>query len=264
MRALFDTGVNLELGLLELIRVRLEDGVYVPEKSDYIMNNLQNVTEKVEVRMLNGERKAAQAVLEFEKAIADDKVLYLEANMVNIDKYETIALGQERAEDEVYYVYGAGKLDSTWSEAKEAILQADSLAGVVLNRQQQYVWERGNKDTSYRNNLEDIPEAVLSGTLDEHGLANLLGENYTVFDLTGCTLDSVLYWVNRGYPVTAKVSDEVTVVIIGYNTYNTILYYPATGESGYYGIKDSTKMFAEAGNVFVGYIEKLGAATKVQ
>ncbi len=256
--------VNLGLGLLELLRVRLEDGVYVSEKSDYIMNNLQNVTEKVEVRQLNGERKAAQMVLQFDKAIAEDKVLYLEANIVNIDKAETIVLEQDRMEDEVYYVYASGKLDSTWSNVKDAILCADSMAGVVLNRQQQYVWERGNKDTSYRNNLADVPEAVLSGTLDEQVLAQFLGENYTVFDLTGCTLDSVLYLVNRGYPVTAKVSDEVTVVILGYNTYNTILYYPETEESGYYGIKDSTKMFEEAGNVFVGYIEKLGEATKTQ
>jgi len=258
------TGVKLEGGLLELLRVKLEDGVYVSEKSDYIMNNLQNVTEKVEVRQVNGERKAAQMVLQFQNTIASDKVLYLEANMVNIDQQETMELGQERQEDEVYYVYGAGKLDSTWSDVKDAILCADNLAGVVLNRQQQYVWERGNKDTSYRNNLEDVPDAALSGTLDEHMLGQLLGEKYTAFDLTGCTLDSVLYLVNRGYPVTAKVSDEVTVVIIGYNTYNTILYYPETGESGYYGIKDSTKMFEEAGNVFVGYIEKLGKATKAQ
>lgn len=258
------TDVNLGLGLLELLRVKMKDGVYVAEKSDYIMNNLQNVTEKVEVRPLNGERKAAQMVLQFDKAIAEDKVLYLEANLVNIDEAETIVLEQNRQEEDAYYVYASGKLNSTWSNVKDAILCADNLAGVVLNRQQQYVWERGNKDTSYRNNLADVPEAVLSGTLDENLLGQLLGEKYTVFDLTGCTLDSVLYLVNRGYPVTAKVSDEVTVVIIGYNNYNTILYYPETGQSGYYGIKDSTKMFAEAGNVFVGYMEKLGEATKVQ
>ncbi len=258
------TGVNLEPGLLELVRVKLQDGVYVPDKSDYIMNNLQNVTEKVEIRQISGERKAAQMVLQFQKTLASDKVLYLEANMVNIDKQETMELGQERQDDEVYYVYGSGKLDSTWSDVRDAILRADNLAGIVLNRQQQYVWERGNKDTSYRNDLVDVPDAALSGTLDEHMLGQLMGERYMVFDLTGCTLDSVLYLVNRGYPVTAKVSDEVTVVIIGYNTYNTILYYPETGESGYYGIKDSTKMFAEAGNVFVGYMEKLGEATKVQ
>ena len=258
------TGVKLEPGLLEVLRVKLEGGVYVEEKSDYIMNNLQNITEKVEVRQISTERKAAQMVLQFDKTIADDKVLYLEANRVNIDKEETIVLEQERQEDEVYYVYGSGKLDSTWSNAKDAILRADALLGVVLNRKQQYVWERGNKDTSYRNNLADVPEAVLSGTLDEETLAQMLGDGYTVFDLTGCTLESVLYLVNRGYPVTAKVSDEVTVVIIGYNTYNTILYYPETGQSGYYGIKDSTKMFENAGNVFVGYIEKPGAATKTK
>ncbi len=258
------TGVNLELGLLELLRVKWDDGSYVSQKSDYIMNNLQNVTEKVEVHQINSERKASQVVLQFDKTIAEDKVLYLEANMVNIDKYETIALDQERQEDEIYYVYGAGKLNSTWSDVRDAILCAESQLGVVLNRQQQYVWERGNRDTSYRNNLADVPEAVLSGTLDENMLAQTLGENYTVFNLTGCTLDSVLYLVNRGYPVIAKSSDEETVVIIGYNAYNTILYYPETGKSGYYGIKDSTKLFLEAGNVFVGYMEKLGEATKIE
>ncbi len=256
------TEVNLEPGLLELIRVNLENGIYVEQKSDYIMNNLQNVTEQVEIRSVSGERKASQVVLQFNKEILEDQVLHLEANRVNIDEHGTISLEQERQEDEIYYVYGYGKLDSTWLDVKDAILRADSQLGVVLNRQQQYVWERGNRDTSYRSNVEDIPEAVLSGNLDENVLAQNLGENYTVFNLTGCTLDSVLYLVGRGYPVIAKSSEEETVVIIGYNTYNTILYYPETGESGYYGINDSTKLFQEAGNVFVGYMEKLGAATK--
>lgn len=256
------TDVNLELGLLELLRVKMEDGMYVSINSDHIMNNLQSKKEKVEVRLMNGVRKAAQICLEFEKTVTSDKVLYLEANMVNVDEAETIDLGQVRDKSELYYVYGNGKLDSTWTSVSEAIVQADNQKGIVLNRQQQYVWERGNRDDSYQNNLNEIPTAVLSGSMDVEQLSQRLGSDYTVLDLTGCTLDQVLYQVGHGNPVIAKVNDTVNVVIIGYNTYNTILYDPSTGEHGYYGIQDSTKLFLEAGNVFVGYMENMGEATK--
>ena len=90
--------------------------------------------------------------------------------------------------------------------------------GVVLNRQQQYVWERGNRQESYQANLDEVPDVVLSGTIDENTLQQSLGADYTVMNLTGCSLDSVLYQVSKGNPVIAKVSDTVNVVIIGYNS----------------------------------------------
>lgn len=256
------SGVNLELGLLELLRMTKEDGVYVSISSDHIMNNLQSSSETVKVRQTISERKAAQVCLEFDKAVASEKVLYLEANLVNVDESETIDLGQVRKEDGYYAVYAKGRLDSTWSSAADAILRADSQVGVVLNASQQYVWERGNRDSSHQNPVADVPEAIRKGTLDLDELAADLGDSYTVLNLTGCTLDEVLYRVSKGTPVIAKVNEEVNVVILGYNTYNTILYDPRTGEYGYYGMNDSTKLFQNAGNVFVGYMENLKAATK--
>ena len=162
----------------------------------------------------------------------------------------------------IYYVYAKGVLDSTWSKVCDAINRADGQMGVVLNRQQQYVWERGNRQESYQANLDEVPDVVLSGTIDENTLQQSLGADYTVMNLTGCSLDSVLYQVSKGNPVIAKVSDTVNVVIIGYNSKNTILYYPATQEQGYFGMQDSTSLFESAGNVFVGYMDNLGAASK--
>ncbi len=256
--------VNIELGLLELLRVEKSFDTYIKINSDHIMNNSQSKKEQVELVTLNSERKAAQVVLEFKQAIASDRILYLEANMVNRDKTQTIDLGEifDKNKQEIYYVYDSGKLDSTWTNARDAILRADAQLGVVLNSSQQYVWERGNKDSKHENNLSDIPEPVLAGTMDEAQLASALGENYKVMNLAGCTLEQVLYFVGHGNPVLAKVSDEVNVVIIGYNNYNTILYDPRTGKHGYYGINDSTKLFAEAGNVFVGCMETLDSLMK--
>lgn len=42
------------------------------------------------------------------------------------------------------------------------INRADAQMGVVLNRQQQYVWERGNRQDSYQANLDEVPSVVLS------------------------------------------------------------------------------------------------------
>ena len=186
----------------------------------------------------------------------------MESSLVDQDTVSTVDIEQIRQENNIYYVYAKGELDSTWSKVSDALIRADSQMGVVLNRQQQYVWERGNRDDSHQVNLEEVPPVILSGTIDESTIQQSLGEDYSVLNLSGCSLDSVLYFVNQGNPVIAKVSDSVNVVIIGYNNQNTILYYPATGEQGYFGKQDSTDMFARADNVFIGYMESMGEPSK--
>lgn len=258
------SGVKLQEGLLELERVQWENGAYTPISSDHIMNNLQNKEEQVSLRLITTERKATQIGLDFEKSVANKNVVYLGANLEDQQQYPTLEMNLTRTESNIYYVYAKGTLDSTWSKVSDAINRADENMGVVLNRQQQYVWERGNRQESYLVNLEDVPSIVLSGTIDEDTLQQSLGQDYAVLNLTGCSLDSVLYQVSKGNPVIAKVSDTVNVVIVGYNSKNTILYYPTTQEQGYFGIQDSTSLFANAGNVFIGYMDQLGAASKAE
>lgn len=256
------SNVNLQEGLLELERVQWENGSYVTISSDHIMNNLQKNEETVNIRLITTDRKATQIGLDFDKSITNKNVLFVASSMVDQDTVPTVDIEQIRQENNIYYVYAKGELDSTWSKVSDALIRADSQMGVVLNRQQQYVWERGNRDDSHQVNLEEVPSVILSGTIDENTIQQSLGEDYSVLNLSGCALDSVLYFVNQGNPVIAKVSDTVNVVIIGYNNQNTILYYPATGEQGYFGKQDSTDMFARAGNVFIGYMENMGEPSK--
>ena len=256
------SNVNLQEGLLELERVQWENGVYVSISSDHIMNNLQKNEETVSIRLITTDRKATQIGLDFEKSITSKNVLLVESNLVDQENIPAVDIEQTRQGNNIYYVYAKGGLDSTWSKVSDALKRADEQMGVVLNRQQQYVWERGNRDDSHLVNLEEVPPVILSGTIDENTIQQSLGEGYTVLNLTGCSLDSILYFVNQGNPVIAKVSDTVNVVIVGYNNQNTILYYPATGEQGYFGKQDSTDMFARSGNVFIGYMESMGEPSK--
>ena len=207
--------VNLQEGLLELERVQWENGAYVSISSDHIMNNLQKNEETVNIRLITTNRKATQIGLDFEKSIVNKNVLFIESNLVDQENIPTVDIEQIRQENTIYYVYAKGGLDSTWSKVCDALKRADDQMGVVLNRQQQYVWERGNRDDSHLVNLDEVPQVILSGTIDENTIQQSLGEDYTVLNLTGSSLDSILYFVNQGNPVIAKVSDTVNVVIVG-------------------------------------------------
>ena len=156
------------------------------------MNNLQIREEQVTLRLITTERKATQIGLDFEKSVTSKNVLYLASNLENQETYNVLSMELTRPDSNIYYVYAKGMLDSTWSRVSDAINRADAQMGVVLNRQQQYVWERGNRQDSYQANLDEVPSVVLSGTIDEDTLQQSLGDDYTVMNLTGCSLDSVL------------------------------------------------------------------------
>ena len=49
-------------------------------------------------------------------------------------------------------------MESRWPTAAEAIRRADEMVGVVINNEKEFVWERGNKQTSVEISLDDIPE----------------------------------------------------------------------------------------------------------
>ena len=65
----------------------------------------------------------------------------------------------------------------------------------------------------------------------------------------------------RDRAVIALTPTGESVVIVGYDMFNTILYNPATKETYYYGINDSTNLFNSAGNVFYSYMETFESRT---
>ena len=87
-------------------------------------------------------------------------------------------------------------------------------------------------------------------------LEEQLGDGGTVMNLTGCTLEEVLYQVSVQRPVIVSLGDAGNRVIVGYDAYNTLLYNPADQTTSYMGINDSTAAFEAAGNVFISYVEK--------
>ena len=185
-----------------------------------------------------------------------DSPLTMYAKVSSTDKKD-IVLDTQIPQETAYYVYGQGELDSIYTDPAKAVQLADKLGGVVLNRAQQYVWERGNKKTKIQIGTEELPDILLQGTYDIKTLKKSLKKTGTVIDLSGCSLDNVLYEVSAQRPVIAKTGTNTSVLIVGYDEYNTYLYDPVKKETYPYGLNDSTDLFQKAGNVFITYIEKV-------
>lgn len=93
--------------------------------------------------------------------------------------------------------------------------------------------------------------------LQTKSLTDVLKSNLdvNVVDLSGCSLDDALYYVSRGFPVMAMTGQNAAVVIIGYDSKNTILFDPVKNSIYKYGMNDSTALFESAGNKYLSYVK---------
>ena len=245
-----DTLIEFELS------AKSGDTSYVAQKKDTIMNNKKAAANTVRTELVSASRTGVRVKLVFNMTKQTDSPLTMYAKVSSTDKKD-IVLDTQIPQETAYYVYGQGELDSIYTDPAKAVQRADTLGGVVLNRAQQYVWERGNKKTKIQIGTEELPDILLQGTYDIKTLKKSLKKTGTVIDLSGCSLESVLYEVSAQRPVIAKTGTNTSVLIVGYDEYNTYLYDPVKKETYPYGLNDSTDLFQKAGNVFITYIEKV-------
>ena len=174
-------------------------------------------------------------------------------------------------------------MEGIFADEGNAINKAYDLSGIVVDEKGAYVWIRGNR--AVKNQIMAIKGAPI--TEEKNSLAVCLDtmlqyegimrnteymlnrgetiveileenlENARVLDLSGCSLDAILYYINKDIPVLACLSDGNAVLIIGFNELNTVLMDPLTGGIPFKkGMNDSTQMFAENGNRFITYMKE--------
>ncbi len=99
----------------------------------------------------------------------------------------------------------------------------------------------------YKSSEEEIRTKSLVRVLSDNLDADVL-------DLSGCDLADMLYYVSNGYPVMAMTGGGGAVIIMGYDSKNTILYDPKEENVYKLGMADSKNMFERAGNRFITYV----------
>lgn len=217
------------------------------------------------------------------KAEIDNKALkYLTPKEVLFEGNRLITIREPEQPMSHYYVYGKNGIEGIYENPGKAVELAYQLAAVVVDDDGAYIWKRETRST--RNQIMAITEDEMSETrgslavcldtilkyegisrsterLLDRGdtIADILEadlQDCTILDLSGCSLDAVLYYVNQDIPVLATLEDNNAVLIVGFNELNIVLMDPATGTLYKKGMNDSAEWFTENGNRFITYVRK--------
>lgn len=238
--------------LLTLKRAVKTDGIFQEATDDQIVSNMTDSAEGVTVTTQYSSRKLSEIVLHMSETADDAVPKVLHSRQKIVEENREISIVTQPAKKEAYYVYARGMLESIHTSANTAIQRADELKGVVVDASQHYIWERGNRNDAASIDLEDIPEIMKQGTMDKETLEQALGK--TVLDLSGCTWDMVLYFIDQGSPVLAQISDQI-ILITGYDQFeNIMVLYQGATETVYWGSDDSDATFPASGNLFMTYL----------
>ena len=250
-----------------------DDQIMNAEVDDYAQNT-------VEVVAIDVYEKVTQIVLKDEIQTASMKLLT--PREVLFEGGRDIAITEAESEYGRYYVYGKNGIEGIFMDEGNAVNLAAQVSGVVVNDAGSYVWMKGNR--SLKNQIMAIQgesmteeKGSLAVCLDimlafegisrnseymlEHGetVFSILEDNLEhvqVLDLSGCSLDSVLYYVNQDIPVLVMLEDGSAVLLIGFNEMNTVVMNPETGTVYKMGMNDSKEWFDKNGNRFITYIRK--------
>ena len=258
---------------------RSENGSYQEILDDQIMNNVEEEP---------GQNKVVTADIDiYERYVQIQTKTTIDTKTIKVLNPKEVVFegGRELTLDAVsevsrYYVYNAYGVQGIYSAPGKAVKEAYDSAGVVANDRGITVWLKGNRVS--RNQIMAIKEESvtdqknsLTVCLDnilrhagitrntEYDLAQgktaiqILEENMTgvqVLDLSGCSLDAVLYYVNQDIPVLAILEDGEAVLVTGFNEFNVVIMEPATGKLYKKGMNDATAWFAENGNHFITYM----------
>lgn len=250
---IYTTDILIEENLLTLNRVVKEGKTYNSTSQEYITNNQEREESSVTLEKYSTDVKETQLRLTFAGGIGNTEPELIKPGQIASKEPLTVTLSGGDS-GEKFYVYGMGELVAIYDKAGYAIQRANELSGVVISSNQEYVWERGNRDLVYSTDA-----AAFSKESGETSLAacERYMERYEAHqvDLTGCTLDQVLYVINRGCPVIALVDSNHAVLLTGYTMTDITYIDPDDGKSHTAGISALEKQTESSGNVFIGYIK---------
>ncbi|MCR5278624.1 MAG: hypothetical protein K6E19_04200 [Lachnospiraceae bacterium] len=279
---IYVTDVSATDNLLTLSRVKRTEKGFADTESDYITNN-QKMEETVNTVNLYSSTEYGNMVRILLMKSPKGKNIILTPNQVIIEGLREISIENPGNSGRYYYVYYKGNLANIYTNPANAVREADSNYGDVVNTKGYYVWYRANR--SLRNQImnlsvsevadkekEEVNQlAVCLDMISEYegGVRNseyLLSKGNTIMsimessltdmdvvNLTGCTMDSVLYYVNRDIPVLALTHTEDTYLILGFNQLAVVVYNPLKGTYKI-GRNEAEKLFYENGNQFITYV----------
>lgn len=278
------TSVDIGPNIITLHRLKKTGGEparYSETDDDTILNRLEAVNKPVYLTKRVTDKILTEYYISLPSGVAIPEVPALKVAQNTVINYETtVRVSEPDTRAGKMYAYAFGDVVFADTDAAQAIIAADKAVGTVLDSEGKLVWERGIKaarteisgikpvdaGTTYNSvqaalkmvltykNFDIEPTDYNSSTMS---IAEWLDASMktSVLDLTGCTLDEVLYYVYKSRPVIAIEPDGNACVITGYDAVSVMVYEPARKRSARYQLKEAVNMFEQAGNIFISYTD---------
>ncbi len=264
------TGTIQKGDMISLIRqVRDENGLLVSTTEDQILNNNSRSGEKnyIESVVTENFETIRQLVL---KSEADLNTLKLMEPKLVIFEGDRKVIQDGDAVNEGYDLFAGGTLVKRYMYCYDAVEPAWQLGGSVRDECGRLIYIRTtlpakNQIMAISGSVaeaggepEDLKKACLETWFayegaEYKGVMEMPGRK--ILDLSGVSLDAVLYYVANEEPVFAELSDGSAMLIVGYNDHNVVVMNPARTEQVYkIGKGDAAKMFLQGGNRFMSSV----------
>lgn len=250
---IYTTGILVQGNMVTLNRVRKSGNTYQSTEQEFITNNVERSDSTISLATYTTERMQTQTRLTFAEGLENTEPQVITPNELVLSEPLTITLSGS-GEGVKYYVYGMGELEGIYDNAGNAIQAAADISGVVISSDQTYIWESGNRDLAY--SIEAEPFRTQDGETSLAACERYMEQyNAHQVDLTGCTLDQVLYVINKGCPMIAMTDSSHAILLIGYTRTDITYIDPDTGEEETVGVSEMEDMVSGSGNAFIGYIQ---------
>ncbi len=266
-------GATVDNNVIRLTRVKKVNGKFKPTANDDIMNQKTskkpsiNITTRVTEKALTEKYISTGYMLKQKPSVDATEYIMVADNT-------TLHLKNTGSNSEKYYVYAYGGITASMANPSEAIQLADEQMGVVMDNKSHIVWERGGKyiskelsNITYPSNspssiksctnmlLQAAQQTISINELEGQSIISMLSKYLEQpVNLTGCTLDEVLYFVSNEKPVIGMLNNSHAVLITAYTSSTVTWMDPATMHSKTMPLANAENMFKNAGYVFVSYI----------
>lgn len=276
---IYTNGCEIEENQITLHRLKkMDNGDFEELYDDHITNNLEGEKRKNTIVVAEIDVYERYVQLQVKSDIDTKTIKLLTPKEVVFEGGRQMELPQTQEKD-CFYVYGRGNSTEVFQSPAMAVNLAYETSSPVMNDHGEYIWTK--EKTAAKNQIMAIKEtkvtegqsslaACLDIILTHRGIVSdaqalldagktpmeILSENlpdHEPLDLTGCSMQAMLFYVNLDIPVLALLDNGEAVLITGFNEQNVVICDPKTGFLGKKGMKDSTQYFEENGNCFFTY-----------
>ncbi len=170
------------------------------------------------------------------------------------------------------------------TDSGEAMRLADGLQGYALDAEGAVIWKKASTvvknqimaiELEAKTNERDSRTICLDIMLKQIGSPKDVGaelaegktcqeilkstvDDYILLDITGSSLEGMLYYTNQDIPIMVLYEDGSAILITGFNQFNIVVMDPVNQKLGYMSRSDAKKMLLDTENqVFTYYRKKI-------